>query len=48
MAWCWGSGVQSDLQYAFREGRSAVEAVYISGETIKARGMKEDDYKLYF
>ena len=33
-------GVHSDLQFAFREGRSAMEAVYILGEIIGA-GVRE-------
>ena len=32
VAWCWGKGVHSDLQFAFREERNVMEAVFILGE----------------
>ena len=48
----WGDaekrGVHSDLQFAFREGRSAIEAVYFLCEIIEI-GIREGcDYKLGF
>ena len=42
------SGVHSDLQFAFREGRSAMEAVYILGEIIGAGVREGKEYSLAF
>ena len=41
-------GLHSDLQFAFREGRSAMEAVYILGEIIGTGIREGKEYRLAF